>query len=106
MKKALVMLLALAMLVPMVLVMPASAEAPTPDKPFYTMGWSDFDPKSYEYLDGLYRNMMFEAEDREFLESVASGNYKGCTMADAARAIKIYCKVYGDDNPPPEGWNA
>lgn len=57
-----------------------------------------------ENVDGLYRNMMFEAEDAEFLESVASGNYKGCTMADAQRAIKIYCKVYGDDNPPPEGW--
>ena len=55
-------------------------------------------------MDGLYRNMMFAAEDKEFLESVASGNYTGCSMADAARAVKIYCKVYGDDNPPPEGW--
>jgi predicted dehydrogenase len=57
-----------------------------------------------EHMDGLYRNMMFEAEDAEFLESVASGVYKGCSMEDAARAVKIYCKVYGDDNPPPEGW--
>lgn len=57
-----------------------------------------------EHEEGLYRNMMFEAEDKEFLESVASGNYKGCSMADAARAVKIYCKVYGDQNPPPEGW--
>ena len=40
MKKALVMLLVLAMLVPMLLVMPASAEAATPDKPFYTLGWA------------------------------------------------------------------
>ena len=55
MKKALVMLLVLAMLVPMVLVMPASAEAATPDKPFYTLGWSEFDEKSYPYLDGLYQ---------------------------------------------------
>lgn len=54
--------------------------------------------------EGLYRNMMFEAEDKEFLESVASGSYKGCSMDDAARAVKIYCKVYGDRNPPPEGW--
>lgn len=54
--------------------------------------------------EGLYRNMMFEAEDREFLESVASGNYKGCSMSDAARAVMIYCKVYGNQNPPPEGW--
>ena len=57
-----------------------------------------------EHVDGLYRNMMFAAEDKEFLESVASGNYQGCSMADAARAVKIYCKVYGDKNPPPEGW--
>ena len=55
MKKALVMLLVLAMLVPMLLVMPASAEAATPDKPFYTLGWSEFDEKSYPYLDGLYQ---------------------------------------------------
>ena len=59
-----------------------------------------------EYVDGLYRNMMFAAEDGEFLESIASGNYKGCSMADAARAVKIFCKVYGDQNPPPEGWRA
>ncbi len=55
MKKALVMLLVLAMLVPMLLVMPASAETATPDKPFYTLGWSEFDEKSYPYLDGLYQ---------------------------------------------------
>ena len=57
-----------------------------------------------EHVDGLYRNMMFAAEDSEFLQSVASGEYHGCSMADAARAVKIYCKVYGDRNPPPEGW--
>lgn len=57
-----------------------------------------------ETVEGLYRNMMFQAEDKEFLESVASGQYHGCSMADAARAVKIYCKVYGDQNPPPEGW--
>lgn len=58
-----------------------------------------------EKVDGLFRNMMFAAEDKEFLESVASGNYNGCSMEDAARAVKIYCKVYGDQNPPPAGWN-
>ena len=57
-----------------------------------------------EHTDGLYRNMMFAAEDREFLESIVSGHYQGCSMDDAARAVKIYCKVYGDQNPPPEGW--
>ena len=58
-----------------------------------------------EKVDGLFRNMMFAAEDKEFLESVVSGNYKGCSMSDAQRAVQIYCKVYGDSNPPPAGWN-
>ena len=57
-----------------------------------------------EHVDGLFRNMMFQAEDQEFLQSVASGIYQGCDMSDAARAVKIYCAVYGDHNPPPEGW--
>lgn len=48
-----------------------------------------------EKVDGLYRNMMFEAENREFLESIVSGTYQGCSMEDAARAVQIYDKVYG-----------
>ena len=54
MKKALVMLLVLAMLVPMCLNQPAKADAAQPDKPFYSLGWSDFDDEKYQYLDGLY----------------------------------------------------
>ena len=52
-----------------------------------------------ENVDGLYRNMMFQDEDREFLQSIVSGSYQGCDMDDAGRAVKIYCKVYGDKNP-------
>lgn len=48
-----------------------------------------------EKVDGLYRNMMFEAENKEFLESIVSGTYQGCSMEDAARAVQIYDKVYG-----------
>ncbi len=51
-------------------------------------------------VEGLYRNMMFEDENKEFLESIVSGRYQGCSMADAARAVQIYCKVYGDKNLP------
>ena len=47
-----------------------------------------------ECIDGLYRNMMFEAEDGEFLESILSGRYRGCDMEDAGRAVKIYESVY------------
>ena len=38
----------------MALIQPAKAAA-TPDKPFYTLAWSDFDQDSYPYLDGLYQ---------------------------------------------------
>lgn len=52
-----------------------------------------------ENVDDLFRNMMFQDEDREFLQSIVSGEYHGCDMADAGRAVKIYCKVYGEKNP-------
>ena len=54
MKKALVLLLVLAMLVPMCLIQPAKAAEVTAD-PFYALGWSDFDDDTYQYLDGLYQ---------------------------------------------------
>jgi len=52
-----------------------------------------------EHVDGLYRNMMFEEEDGELLESIVSGDYNGCSLEDASRAVKVYCRVYGDENP-------
>lgn len=55
-----------------------------------------------EKADDLQRNMMFEAEDAEFLQSIVSGEYQGCSMEDAARAVEIYCQVYGNQNPPPQ----
>ncbi len=54
-----------------------------------------------ETVDGLERNMMFSAEDGEFLESIVSGKYSGCSLEDAARAVEVYEKVYGAKNPPP-----
>ncbi len=54
-----------------------------------------------ETVDGLERNMMFSAEDGEFLDSIVSGEYSGCGLEDAARAVEVYEKVYGAKNPPP-----
>ena len=54
-----------------------------------------------ETVDGLERNMMFSAEDGEFLDSIVSGKYSGCGLEDAARAVEVYEKVYGAKNPPP-----
>ena len=70
MKKALVLLLTLAMLIPMGLVPTASAATATPDKPFYVMGWSDFDQKSYPYIDGLYQINFGYVGDRITLSGI------------------------------------
>lgn len=52
-----------------------------------------------EKVDTLERNMMFADEDGEFLTSIVSGEYHGCDMEDASRAVEVYAKVYGDKNP-------
>ncbi len=54
-----------------------------------------------EKVDNLERNMMFSAEDGEFLDSIVSGVYRGCSMEDASRAVEVYEKVYGEKNPAP-----
>lgn len=53
-----------------------------------------------EHVEGLTRNMMFEEEDRDFLESIVTGNHHGCTLDDASRSLEIYCQVYGNYNKP------
>lgn len=61
----------------------------------------DSDCWTEEKVDNLERNMMFSAEDGEFLDSIVSGVYRGCSMEDASRAVEVYEKVYGEKNPPP-----
>jgi predicted dehydrogenase len=58
-----------------------------------------------ETKDGMYRNLMFEREDMEFLEDTISGIQRGCSVEEAEGSLKIYCEVYGNKNPPPEGWD-
>ena len=52
MKKLFSLLLALALLIPMVLSLPAQATE-VEKEPFYALGWSDFDQEAYPYLEGL-----------------------------------------------------
>ena len=52
MKKALILLLALALVLPMALLQPAKADVTA--EPFYALGWSDFDREKYPYLEGLH----------------------------------------------------
>jgi len=55
MKKIFAILLTLALLLPMGLVPVTNAEGEVTAKPFYTLGWSDFNQNKYPYLDGLYQ---------------------------------------------------
>ena len=52
-----------------------------------------------EHFDGLFRNMLFAAEDGDLLESIINNEYKGCNLEDAARAVKVYHEIYGKNNP-------
>lgn len=52
MKKLFSLLLALALLVPMALALPAQAEE-VAKEPFYALGWSDFDEETFPHLNGL-----------------------------------------------------
>jgi predicted dehydrogenase len=54
-----------------------------------------------EKKKGLYRNLMFEREDREFLEDTITGVQRGCSVRDAERSLKIYCELYGNNNADP-----
>jgi predicted dehydrogenase len=56
-----------------------------------------------EKVEGLYRNLMFEREDREFLEDTITGVQRGCSVQDAGRSLKVYCELYGNSNEPPAG---
>ena len=75
MKKALVALLALALLIPMTpakaLVQPENAEVTA--EPFYALGWSEFDEKTYPHLDGLVTST-FSLVDGEKAKISYDGN--------------------------------
>ncbi len=77
MKKLFALLLALAMVLPMALIQPAKA-ASDPDKPFYVLGWSDFDQKKYPYLDGLHQINFSYTGDRISLSGIthSSANFE------------------------------
>ena len=87
MKKALVLLLALAMLLPMVLTQPAKAA--TPDKPFYNLGWSDFDRDKYPYLEGIYTTNLTYIGDMAYLDgTMLYGNYTDEDVTTLAQKVK------------------
>jgi len=90
MKKALVLLLALAMLLPMVLAQPAKAAA-EPDKPFYALSWNDFDQKTYPNLDGLHWLRFSNIGDTIRLDDMVAGraDLEEQALAAAQKVKKI-----------------
>ncbi len=86
MKKALVLLLLLAMLVPMVLVMPATAAVEK--QPFYALGWSDFDEKTYPYLYGLVETRFSPIGGSARMGNMIYGQYTDKEVTEVAQGIK------------------
>ena len=70
MKKAFAILLAVAIMIPMCLIGTVSAEGEVTAKPFYTLGWSDFDEKNYPYLNGLHQINFSYVGDRVKLSGI------------------------------------
>ena len=99
MKKALVLLLALAMVLPMAFAVPANAEVEK--EPFYALGWSDFDQEKYPYLDGLLTSNMKNFGDR------VVHSYGGVSLTDGQYTdedvLKFAQKIKEDMDKRPEG---
>ncbi len=89
MKKALVLLLALAMVLPMALTLPANAEVEK--EPFYALGWSDFDA-GYTYLDGLVSSRFSNLGENAILihggGKMTYGSYTDADVTKVAEAVK------------------
>lgn len=96
MKKALILLLALAMILPMAFVRPAKAEVEA--EPFYALGWSDFDRNKYPYLEGLYTTNFTNIGEYAYLGGqMLYGQYTDEDVAIVAE------KVYKEMTARPEG---
>ena len=98
MKKALVMLLALAMVLPMALALPVNAAA-EPDKPFYTLGWSEFDASKYQYLDGLYQLNWGNVGGNVKLSGVTYNEDDPAAMEEQALSLAKTVKKEMDSRP-------
>ena len=87
MKKALVLFLALVLVLPMALVQPAKAEVA--EKPFYALGWSDFDRDQYPYLEGIYTtNLTYIGEYAYLGGQMLYGSYTDEDVMALAEKVK------------------
>ena len=89
MKKRFALLLALALLLPMGLIPAGNAEGEVTVKPFYALSWSDFDEKTYPYIDGLVWSTWSVTGDNKDTATItmsgASVTYGSYTDADVTK---------------------
>jgi len=101
MKKVFAILLTLALLLPLGLVPTVSAEGEVKVEPFYALGWSDFDEKTYPYLDGLVTSSFSNIGD------MAKMSYGGATITYSQytdeEVTKLAQKLTDALNARPEG---
>ncbi|MBQ8880728.1 MAG: PT domain-containing protein [Oscillospiraceae bacterium] len=92
MKKLFALVLALALLVPMGLIPVANAEGEVTVKPFYALGWSDFNNIKYPYLEGLLTTSFRNIGDKAILSygdsSMIYSRYTDADVTKVAQAIK------------------
>jgi len=92
MKKIFALLLALALLIPMGLVSVAGADEAVTARPFYSLGWSDFDEKTYPYLEGLATSSFSNIGDKAVLTygggRMMYGSYTDADVTKFAEAMK------------------
>ena len=88
MKKCFAILLALALLLPLGLVPTANAAGEVTVQPFYALGWSDFDEKTYPYLDGLVTTSFTNIGDKARLGSMIYGQYTDEEVTEVAQNVK------------------
>ncbi|MBQ8881365.1 MAG: hypothetical protein IJ030_04235 [Oscillospiraceae bacterium] len=100
MKKIFAILLTLVMLLPMAM-MPAANAEPTPDKPFYVLGWSDYNNEKFPLMDGLVTSgINVTDENVRFYygkNPVIYGSYTDADVTAFAQALKA------DMDARPEG---
>ena len=86
MKKLFALLLALALLLPLGLVPVANAEGEFTVEPFYALSWSDFDEKTYPYIDGLvWSTWSVAGSNTKITHNGASVTYGSYTDADVTK---------------------
>ena len=103
MKKIFAFMLVLAMLLPMGLVPVANAEGEVTVKPFYVLGWSDFDETKFPYMDGLVQTNFGVSGAKAYISYSGTTVYYSEDGVDEAKALQLAEKLKKTMDARPEG---